>query len=151
MKPADPSDRPREVAMALSVGGRRAGPLAEINVTPMADIMIVLLIIFMVAIPFIGGPKVPLPTARHADDRDADELKLVVGAGGIVQVGDATFAETAALGRFLEGRAGPDGLPPVLVQGHRDVAYADVSRVLDVCRRAGAAEVRLATAPAPPD
>ena len=137
--------------MAMSAGGRRGGPLAEINVTPMADIMIVLLIIFMVATPLLNGPQVPLPTARHADDRDADELRLVVGAGGTVQIGGTTFAETAALARLLDERAGPDGLPPVLVQGHRDVAYADVSRVLDVCRRAGAAEVRLATAPAPPD
>ena len=137
--------------MAMSAGGRRGGPLAEINVTPMADIMIVLLIIFMVATPFIGGSQVPLPTARHADDRDADELKLVVGVGGTVEIGDSTFTEIGALRRFLDQRAGPAGLPPVLVQGHRDVAYADVSRVLDVCRRAGAAEVRLATAPAPPD
>ncbi len=137
--------------MAISAGGRRAGPLAEINVTPMADIMIVLLIIFMVTTPFLNGPQVPLPMARHADHRDTDELKLVVGPGGAVQIGDTTFTETAALLRFLDQRAGPAGLAPVLVQGHRDVAYADVSRVLDVCRRAGAAEVRLATAPAPPD
>jgi biopolymer transport protein ExbD len=51
--------------MALSVGRARGGAIAEINVTPMADVMIVLLIIFMVATPVIVAAPVALPAAAH--------------------------------------------------------------------------------------
>jgi biopolymer transport protein TolR len=134
--------------MAMSSGVRGNGPLADINVTPMADIMIVLLIIFMVMTPFLAGSPVPLPIARNADGQEGEELKVVVRAGGAITVGETTFADAAALAGFLDQRWRPGSLVSVLVQGHRDVPYADISFVLDVCRRAGAAEVRLATAPA---
>ena len=52
--------------MAMAVGGKRGGPMADINVTPMADIMIVLLIIFMVITPMLQkGVDVKLPQAGN--------------------------------------------------------------------------------------
>ena len=65
--------------MAMSVGGNRSGAIAAINVTPMADVMIVLLIIFMVMTPIIGrGPVKTLPAA--------DNTKLAPRAGSLTAV-----------------------------------------------------------------
>ena len=62
--------------MALSVGRPRGGAIAEINVTPMADVMIVLLIIFMVTAPIIAGPPVPLPAAVHPTEHKGETLNV---------------------------------------------------------------------------
>jgi biopolymer transport protein ExbD/biopolymer transport protein TolR len=54
----------------MAVGGKKGGPMADINVTPMADIMIVLLIIFMVITPLINkGVDVELPKAANTKER----------------------------------------------------------------------------------
>ena len=72
--------------MSMAVGGKKGGPMADINVTPMADIMIVLLIIFMVITPMLQkGVDVKLPHAGNTKDRKDDsktiqELLNEVGA-----------------------------------------------------------------------
>ena len=63
--------------MAMSVGRSRGGPIADINVTPMADVMIVLLIIFMVATPIIARP-VELPRASHLTQHKGEKLEIVL-------------------------------------------------------------------------
>ncbi len=61
--------------MSMAVGGKKGGPMADINVTPMADIMIVLLIIFMVITPMLQkGVDVKLPQAVNSKERK-DEPK----------------------------------------------------------------------------
>jgi len=67
--------------MAMRLGGRHT-VVSDINVTPMADIMIVLLIIFMVAVPKITAAPVPLPDARHGRDAPKEAIALVVTATG---------------------------------------------------------------------
>ena len=66
--------------MSMAVGGKKGGPMADINVTPMADIMIVLLIIFMVITPMLQkGVDVKLPQASNTKERK-DEPKTIVVA-----------------------------------------------------------------------
>src|SRR5512147_1664648 len=65
--------------MSMAVGGKRGGPMADINVTPMADIMIVLLIIFMVITPMLQkGVDVKLPQAGHTKERKDDQKTVTV-------------------------------------------------------------------------
>jgi biopolymer transport protein ExbD len=136
--------------VAIDVGVRRKGAIADINVTPMADIMIVLLIIFMVMTPLLASSPVPLPPAAHTEERAGKALTIVVKASGEVQVGESSFAALDALADFVRARTVPGDAPPlVLVQGDRDVAYATVARVLDACRRLGLEEIALATDPRP--
>src|SRR5262245_45359285 len=74
--------------MSMSVGGKGGGPMADINVTPMADIMIVLLIIFMVITPMLSkGVDLKLPQAGNTKDRK-DEPKTITVA---VRKDTATF------------------------------------------------------------
>src|SRR5262245_66036791 len=66
--------------MAMAVGGKKGGAIAAINVTPMADIMIVLLIIFMVITPMLQKQvDVKLPTAGNTKERK-DEPKTIAVA-----------------------------------------------------------------------
>ena len=65
--------------MSMAVGGKKGGPMADINVTPMADIMIVLLIIFMVITPMLQkGVDVVLPQAGNTKERKDEPKSIIV-------------------------------------------------------------------------
>jgi biopolymer transport protein TolR len=130
----------------MQVGKGKGGPMADINVTPMADVMIVLLIIFMVMTPLIVAAPVSLPAADNAQKRKTDRVEVVLTAAGEMRVGKTAFASAESLTAYVrEQLAGAGGqAPSVLVEADRDVPYADVMRVLDACRQAGAEEVGLA-------
>jgi biopolymer transport protein ExbD len=131
--------------MAMSVGRPGPGAIAEINVTPMADVMIVLLIIFMVATPVIVGAPVRLPPARHAVDHRQERLELVVRASGEIVAGGLPFSGADTLAEWISARRSSGVDAVVLVQADRGVAYGEVARVLSACRGAGVAEIALAT------
>jgi biopolymer transport protein ExbD len=132
--------------MAMSVGRKRQGAIAEINVTPMADVMIVLLIIFMVMTPIITRAPVPLPTAATAEPKGGARVEIVLSGSGEIRVGQRTLGGVEALREYIrEELVGSiEGHGEVLVQADRNASYGEVSRVLDACRRAGAESVSLA-------
>jgi biopolymer transport protein TolR len=132
--------------MSMRVGGKQGGAIADINVTPMADIMIVLLIIFMVITPMVVSSPVPLPRAANTAARSSEGLKVVVTGTGTISVGTTTFASAETLRVYLSERlaGSAEAARPVLVQADKDVAFAEVSRILEICRAAGAEEVGLA-------
>ena len=128
--------------MAISVGGRRHGAIADINVTPMADVMIVLLIIFMVATPLITRSPVSLPRAANPAEHAGERISVLVETDGRVQV-DGAPVPAAIVGDWVAERSA--GRKTVLVQADERASYADVARVLAACRMAGVAEIALAT------
>jgi biopolymer transport protein TolR len=134
--------------MAMTASGRRGGPMAAINVTPMADIMIVLLIIFMVVTPLIAnGPVKRLPRAANAALRKADADKIVIAV--------TSEADTFLSGRRLDTRAEllaelqsrfAERSEPgrvVFIEADERVPYSEVRDVMALCREAGAEEVAL--------
>jgi biopolymer transport protein ExbD len=130
--------------MAMQVGRRYSDAIAEINVTPMADVMIVLLIIFMVAAPVIARAPVRLPEATHLTQRRGEKVEVVVRRDGSVAIDGATLATAEQLGAYLEARSPLPESMLVLVQADRDSTYADLARVLAACRSARVGEVALA-------
>lgn len=131
--------------MAINLGGTRKGVIAEINVTPMADVMIVLLIIFMVATPIIAGAPVRLPSAVSALETQEDRTEIVVRGDGSLSL-DGTPVGLQGVGDLLSARSAATQRT-VLVQADRDASYTDVARVLAACREAGVSEVALAAEP----
>lgn len=124
---------------------RTASLQSEINVTPLVDVCLVLLIIFMVVVPAMVSGTVPvqLPHTRTAESVAAErQLPITVKEDGTVYVdahvlrGDQLAAE---LGRLH--REGP--LRPVAVRGDKRVPYGSVVTVLDACRSAGFENVGL--------
>jgi biopolymer transport protein ExbD len=129
--------------MAMGISRRRGGAIAEINVTPMADVMIVLLIIFMVATPLIVQAPVRLPGAEHAAEHRNERLEILLRNDGSVVVA-GTPLPVEALSGWMAGRAASAARTTVLVQADREAPYDAVARVLAACRTAGVAEVGLA-------
>jgi biopolymer transport protein ExbD len=138
--------------MSMQVGGR-SGSISTINVTPMADIMIVLLIIFMVATPFIGGLSKNLPSASHTRPRPDDPKTLVVvlSADGTAAMGAAQFPSPESLGPYLQLRlaALPKESRLVYVKADASLPQGAVQKVLELCREADAEEIALITSPRP--
>jgi biopolymer transport protein ExbD len=130
--------------VALNVGRPRGGAIAEINVTPMADVMIVLLIIFMVAAPIVAHAPVRLPSAAHLTEHKGETLKLALRADGGILIEDVPLADSVSLLDYPAARASATRSLLVLVQADRDASYTDLARVLAACRESGVSEIALA-------
>jgi biopolymer transport protein ExbD len=129
--------------MAMNVSRDPAGAMADINVTPMADVMIVLLIIFMVTVPVLTRP-VALPRAAHLSRSTEGPPVLVVDRSGLVRAGGQLRTDPNDIRRWLEEELGRTGVTAVLVQADREAPYSAVAAVFDACREAGVEQVGLA-------
>ena len=106
-------------------------PMAEINVTPMVDVMLVLLIIFMVAAPMLSsGMKVDLPQARSAEPTDPKSpIVLTIAAGNKISLGADEIARADLVPRIKAMIGAEDRI--VHVRGDRSATYGDIVAVLD--------------------
>jgi biopolymer transport protein TolR len=141
--------------MAGSAGGgggrrgrRRAAVMAEINVTPMVDVMLVLLIIFMVSAPLLTvGVPLDLPqTQAKSLDQDKNPLTLSVNLKGQVFLNDTEIALdqlVPKLKAITEARAGLD--ERIFVRGDKKVDYGTVMKVMGRLSQAGFRRVALVT------
>ncbi len=139
--------------MAMAVGGKRGGPMADINVTPMADSMIVLLIIFMVITPMLQkGVDVKLPQAGNTKDRKDDAKTIVVAikknTDTFLQIGSTPTQklekQTDLIPQVKERLQDlPEGARMIYLKADDALPYAEVMKVMDLCREAGVEEVAL--------
>ena len=131
---------------------RRRRMLAEINVVPYIDVMLVLLVIFMVTAPMLmQGVEVDLPDADAAPVKDQDAEPLIVSINDrgelFLNLGanEKQALELATIRQRVAAvlRRTPD--KPVLVWGDQKVAYGDVVIVMTALQEAGAPKVGLVT------
>ena len=117
---------------------------SNINVTPLVDVCLVLLIIFMVVVPVIvNGVPVKLPTAKGDPVPDAQrQLAITVKDDGTVYVGSVVVRREQVASE-LERIHLQSPERSVAVRGDKRVAYGEVVKVLDACRSAGYNDVRL--------
>jgi biopolymer transport protein TolR len=126
------------------VGEDRYQPLAEINVTPMVDVMLVLLVIFMVTAPLLTvGVPLDLPKTKAATISDPKPpVILSLNRAGEVFIGD----ERVDLGDLSERRSGLAAEDPtriVYVRGDQTISYAQLMEALGIVNRAGFTKVSL--------
>ncbi len=126
-------------------GSRRRAPMADINVTPLVDVMLVLLIIFMVTAPLlITGVPVRLPENRaKALEPDEEPTVISIDASGIIYVGDDPVADTDLPERLegLRATLPEDGQLFLRADGGLD--YERVMQVMGELNRAGLTRVAL--------
>jgi biopolymer transport protein TolR len=118
---------------------------ADLNVTPLVDVCLVLLIIFMVVTPMmISGVPVHLPAVRNAASvGDATrQLPVSVNADGTLYV-DAVVIRAEQLAEVLRSRHAEHPDRPIAVRGDKSVKYGEVMTVLSACRAAGFNDVSL--------
>jgi biopolymer transport protein TolR len=125
------------------------GDLAEINVTPLVDVMLVLLIIFMVTAPMLTqGLTVALPTAegRSLELASNNPAKITIASSGAVFVDGVSAGATnleQTLGPMLRARR----IKRALLEADKAVPYGRVIAVLDVMNRAGVEQLGMVTQP----
>ena len=132
--------------------GRTETSLSEINVTPLVDVMLVLLVIFMVTAPILQtGIDVNLPKTKEAkaEQPKPKSLLVTVDKDGIVYLStqaEAKPVNVVDLPALLRKGLGESGERKVYVRGDGDTPYRIIAYVLDIAKQAGA-EVSLVTEP----
>jgi biopolymer transport protein ExbD len=134
--------------MAFSVGGGRGRPSGEINVTPLIDIVLVLLIIFMVMTPVMLKElvaKVPQKSTELVPQPPGDNPIIVEldARDALTLNGEAVSPES--LGERVADRLRHDRQKVVFFKIDDDANYGSAVRVMDVCKGAGAATLGIIT------
>ena len=117
---------------------------SDINVTPLVDVCLVLLIIFMVVLPtLVTGIPIKLPVANGDAVGDLSrQLAITVKDDGTVYL-DAVVVRREQVASELQRLRAQGANRPVAVRGDKRVPYGEVASVLDACRDAGFNDVRL--------
>ena len=136
--------------MAFGVGSGLSNgePISDINITPLVDVMLVLLIVFMITAPMmIQGVDVNLPRATTAPLKPPEEMLTIrVAKDGIVWIDKrrTTLDELASvMTKVLEARTIKD----VLLAADRDLSYETVMRVISRLKKAGVNRIGMVTQP----
>jgi len=135
--------------MAMSLPGRgqgRYGPaLSDINVTPLVDVILVLLIIFMVTAPMMSrGIDVRLPKTEAGSDATEDRLVITVDRDSTIYLNERPV-NLALLTDRLKDEMRRTGSEFVFLRADQDVPYGRVMAVMDQIKRAGADKVGMVT------
>jgi len=126
--------------------GRRRAPMAEINVTPLVDVMLVLLIIFMVTAPLlVAGVPVNLPDSRAKPlEQDQKPVQISLDQAGKLFVDEQEIPMAGLANRLASLPHGPDA-PQIYLRADRSLDYGRVMQVMGELSRAGLTKVALVT------
>ncbi len=128
--------------------GRKRAPMAEINVTPLVDVMLVLLIIFMVTAPLlVAGVPIRLPDSRaKALDQEDKPVQISLDGTGKVFIDqvDTRRAELPQRLAEIATKASPEP-PQIYLRADRQLDYGEVMAVMGEINRAGLNRVALVT------
>jgi biopolymer transport protein TolR len=122
--------------------------MADINVTPLVDVMLVLLIIFMVTAPLLSaGVPVDLPDSNAKPlNQNPSEINLSITPDGVIYLGEAALAPGSLAQTLAAVPPGPDGKPPqVTLRADRSLEYGLVMGVMGELNRAGFSAISLVT------
>lgn len=130
--------------MSMDVGGAKGGVKSEINVTPLVDVMLVLLIIFMVTAPLMtSGVPVDLPKANAQPiNNDSEPLTVSMNAEGKVFLQDQEVGIDDLVPK-LQAIAKNNPERRIFVRGDKDIAYGKIMQVMGTITQGGFTKVAL--------
>ena len=139
--------------MSMSVGPADDGdedvPISDINTTPLVDVMLVLLIIFLITVPVVTQTiKLELPKERNLPTLTKPEnIVIAVNRDGEVFWGLERMPDNETLVNRLKLESVKEPQPEVHIRGDGEVRYESVGRVVVACQRAGIFKVGFITEP----
>ena len=134
--------------MAMDLGGAKGGVKSDINVTPLVDVMLVLLIIMMVVAPMLNqGVPLTLPEAENANPKPdtSDQTVVSVDASGYFYVNAVGPVAKDDVPKRLQDIFEQKGQKIVFLKGDQDAAYGSIMDMMDALRRAQIDTVALIT------
>jgi biopolymer transport protein TolR len=138
--------------MAFDDLGSDSSTISQINVTPLVDVMLVLLIIFMVAAPILQqGVQLELPKESLAPlEGDAEQLVVSIDRTGKVFIGEGNEVAVQNLGERVSGILARKADKRVFIKADRTVQYGNVMAAMASLKRSGVEKVGLVTDPSDP-
>jgi len=139
------------MSMNVPQGGEEDQAVAEINVTPLVDVMLVLLIIFLITVPVskIAQP-VELPKITNIETSSKPQnVELSITASGEVWEGARRFGSQTELKEYIKTRAVETPQPEVHVRADRQTLYGNVGRAIYAVQQGGIIKVAFITEPPP--
>jgi biopolymer transport protein ExbD len=136
--------------MSMNVGGgEEGGAIASINTTPLVDVMLVMLIIFLITIPVITKTvKVNLPKAYNIPTQTKPEnITIAVDKSGTIYWNDKAVSDRNQLLGLIEGAAVRKPQPEIHIRGDQDTRYEAIGRVMYAIQRGGIVKVGFLTEP----
>ena len=133
--------------MAMDVGGAKGGPKSDINVTPLVDVMLVLLIIMMLIAPMLQkGVPVTLPVADNTVDKPETQNQTVVAVDSKNKFYvDGIQVERANMADRVKTKLEDKTERIVLIKGDQDASYSAIMAAMDDLRKAGIEDIGLIT------
>ena len=136
--------------MSYSSGNQSSGPMAEINVTPLVDVMLVLLIIFMITTPLMNHKvKVKLPEATLEIKPEKPKSPPVTIS--VTEAGLLFWNDEPATRQFIESKLSVEAQktpqPPVQIRADRTTPYRMINDVVKLAQAQGIAKVGFITTP----
>jgi biopolymer transport protein ExbD len=137
------------MAMNLQSSEEEPGVMATINTTPLVDVMLVLLIIFLITIPVITKTvPVKLPHATNIPTQTKpQDITIAVDAAGNIYWNDRQIADDNQLLTMIEQQAVRNPQPNVHIRGDRNASYKSIGHVLYELQRGGMVKVAFITEP----
>lgn len=131
--------------MAMS-SGESQGPITGINITPLVDVCLVLVIIFMVTAPLLTQPSLPvdLPKARTSEGKDRENITLTVTKDGRWALNEKQLS-VEELGAALRRKVAESRGRYVIIRADSEASYGYVLDALRLAREAGAMDFSIAT------
>lgn len=133
--------------MSLRSNNKRRGLMAEMNVVPYIDVMLVLVVILMVAAPFVNPSVVNLPSVNKASKAPEQVVEVIVYPDGrlsLRQGKEMKAVDMPGLVSAVRTAQGEKGDTPVVIAADKDVRYEDVINVLKMLQGADVPRVGLA-------
>jgi biopolymer transport protein TolR len=137
-----------------AVGGGKRRPMAEINMTPLVDVMLVLLVIFMVTAPLVTPAQVELPSVQKSSQAPVQPIEIIIKPDGGTRLRDRDKgyerdAERSEIVAYVKQRQQEKAELPVVISADKNVKYESVLNMMDDLQKNAVKKVGLTVKPVP--
>ena len=122
-------------------------PITDINITPLVDVCLVLVIIFMVTAPLFSDPpiKVDLPSAHTKEGEEADKITLTLSKDGEFALDAEKFSDIKLLGEALKIKLSESETKMIILRADKDALHGQLTDLMARAKDAGALSLTIAT------